>query len=662
MNIIDKLKSKDKTDILLIIAIILAVIIGLYFRLKGLSRWSLALDEYYTVKSAENILKYGIPMWDSGGYYTRGILTKYLTAFILLTGAKAEFGARLIIVVANMFAIPALYLLAKKISGKILATVLIIIFCFSVWEVEFARFARMYAPFQTIFLWYFLFLYKNVVEDDTKSWKWLFILSFISIFIHESGIFIVALNFFPFIWKRKLTLVHFLISILISIFSYWYLTFDFWNLNLGNVMPGDIVYKGTDFSHEGYLRFPDLLINYLSFQNLFEWLIIIPFLFSIIVIIKLFLSKLNLSVKILLFSVLVLSVLNQLALAFLFLLAGFLLQWIFLQDFKSKHFRQFIIALLLNSLVWILVLIISDSWYSIFMDDDIVSLPDLMKKGGLVLFNYPLNYYEFQMYNAAIPNFTKVTAIIIIGSLFLFFKERYGHSKDGFRLNLIVVIVMFLLATVVNTPLLETRYTFHVFPLILFITILVFQKLSVSFFKKEFLSFSVFIILTTMYLFISEDFKPNHLFNIDSREINFRIGFSIRLQRHYYPRWDVEGCANVVNRESKPDDIIIINEPNFAYYLKRVDYFYEDFRSGRFGAITTEGGKKERWTNAKLVYTVHSFMDIIINSGKRVWFITRGKMFFNELPFYDNMNEYLFHIGIDGTTRIFLFEPDIKAN
>lgn len=145
------LNFKDRTDLILLIVLVVSILAGLIIRLKGLGKWSLALDEFYTVKSAENILKYGVPMWDSGGFYMRGILIKYITAFVLLIGFEPEFGARFITVIANMLAIPPLYILAKKISGKIFAAVLVVVFCFSVWEVEFARFARMYAPFQTIF-------------------------------------------------------------------------------------------------------------------------------------------------------------------------------------------------------------------------------------------------------------------------------------------------------------------------------------------------------------------------------------------------------------------------------------------------------------------------------------------------------------------------------
>ena len=383
MHILEKfhLNFKDRTDIILTLVLVVSIAVGLIIRLNGLGKWALALDEYYTVESAKNILKYGVPMWDSGGFYMRGILMKYITALFLWVGFEAEYGSRLITVIANMLAIPPLFILAKKISGKIFATVLVVIFCFSVWEAEFARFARMYAPFQAIFLWYLLFLYKNIIEGDLKTWKWLFLLSFISIFIHESGIFIVVLNFFPIIWTRKIRVSKLIISFFILIISYYYLTFNFWNLNLQNVMPADIVYEGTDFTHEGYLRTPDLLINFISFQNIFWWLLIVLFVFSMFVTIKLFKEKEIIFLgKIILTISLVLSFLNLLALAIIVLLLGLLLDWIKLSLINNKVVRNFIAVIFLVSFYWLLFIFISDSWYSIFPDDIISSSVDIEKR------------------------------------------------------------------------------------------------------------------------------------------------------------------------------------------------------------------------------------------------------------------------------------------
>ena len=183
--------------------LIVSIILGIYFRLVGLGKWPLAVDEYYIVKSVQNILQHGVPKFINGGFYERGILYQYLCVPLFLVGIKTELAVRIIPAILNILCIPVIYILAKKISGKFLASIVLFVFCFSVWEVEFARFGRMYAPFQFLFLLYLLFLYKTVVENNSKSRKWLYIISITSIFVYEGSVFLAALNFLPVLWDNK---------------------------------------------------------------------------------------------------------------------------------------------------------------------------------------------------------------------------------------------------------------------------------------------------------------------------------------------------------------------------------------------------------------------------------------------------------------------------
>src|SRR3989339_299228 len=123
------------------IVISIAVLSGAFVRIKGLGTWPLALDEYYIIQSAENILKYGLPQFENGGYYVRGILMQYMIAPLLAMGVKAELAGRIFPLISNLLAIPALYLISKKVGNQLIATIAVVIFSFSIWEIEFARFA-----------------------------------------------------------------------------------------------------------------------------------------------------------------------------------------------------------------------------------------------------------------------------------------------------------------------------------------------------------------------------------------------------------------------------------------------------------------------------------------------------------------------------------------
>ena len=195
--------EKNEHEIILLVVLYLSVILGFYFRIKGLSYGGFSSsDEYYMAESIHHVLKYGVPKFPLGGYYDRGLIYQYLCALLLLTGLKEIFVLRIVPLIFNMLAIPAVYLLGKRIGGKLIAFSILILFCFSSWEVEYARLARYYAPFQTMFIWYILFLYKLIIEGDSKSFKWMLILSISSIFMYEGSIFLVILNFIPFILAK----------------------------------------------------------------------------------------------------------------------------------------------------------------------------------------------------------------------------------------------------------------------------------------------------------------------------------------------------------------------------------------------------------------------------------------------------------------------------
>jgi len=136
--------EKQSTRIAFIITII-ALVAGVYFHFKGLGKAPLAIDEYYIAISVRNILKHGWPEYDCGGFYTRGVLLQYLIVPFFKYGSHDEYYARLVCVVFNLLALPGLFSLAYRAGGKLVAYGLTTLFCLSIWEIEFARFARMYA-------------------------------------------------------------------------------------------------------------------------------------------------------------------------------------------------------------------------------------------------------------------------------------------------------------------------------------------------------------------------------------------------------------------------------------------------------------------------------------------------------------------------------------
>ena len=125
-----------------------AVIVGIFARFKGLGKWSFTVDEYYLAQSVENLLRFGVPAYECGGYYTRGIGMQYVIAALRLIGLSPELAPRAVAAFSSLLALPAAYLLGRRIQGTVVGLLVVIVLAVSTWEIETARFGRMYAPFQ----------------------------------------------------------------------------------------------------------------------------------------------------------------------------------------------------------------------------------------------------------------------------------------------------------------------------------------------------------------------------------------------------------------------------------------------------------------------------------------------------------------------------------
>jgi hypothetical protein len=171
-----------------------ALLAGLYGRFKGIGTWPLGVDEYYISRSIDNVMRSGLPQFACGGYYMRGLLYQYLVAGMRWCGMQPEFAGRLLAGICSLAVLPAAYGLAKRVAGSQAALVTFIILCISVWEIEMARFARMYAPFQAVFTWYLVFFLRYTIDRNKAALVWLIALSVLGVLTWEGGALLGVAN------------------------------------------------------------------------------------------------------------------------------------------------------------------------------------------------------------------------------------------------------------------------------------------------------------------------------------------------------------------------------------------------------------------------------------------------------------------------------------
>src|ERR1700722_13700446 len=174
-----------------------ALVAGIYGRFKGIATAPLGVDEFYMSRSIDFLMRTGLPHFPCGGYYTRGVLYQYLVALLRWDGLSAEFSGRLVTALSSLLLLPAAYLLGRRIHGRTVGLLVVTVLAVSIWEIEMARFGRMYAPFQAVFAWYLVFFLRYTLDRNRRALGAMVALSVLGVLTWEGGVFIGLINLLP---------------------------------------------------------------------------------------------------------------------------------------------------------------------------------------------------------------------------------------------------------------------------------------------------------------------------------------------------------------------------------------------------------------------------------------------------------------------------------
>jgi len=168
----DKLRKilADKEKVLLIIILLFSAFLRLY-QLGNAPLW---IDESTSAIASMKILEKGIPVFDSGAYYSRALIQHYTQALFLII-SKSDYAVRIPSVIFGLLTIILAYKIGKEYSksGGIIAALFTGIFYL---EVFYSRQARFYQLFQLLFYYSIYALYKS---KDNKYWLYTAIITLI---------------------------------------------------------------------------------------------------------------------------------------------------------------------------------------------------------------------------------------------------------------------------------------------------------------------------------------------------------------------------------------------------------------------------------------------------------------------------------------------------
>ncbi len=142
-------------------------LVGAYLRLFNLGELGFRWDEDLSGLTVQAILKHGIPELPSGMLYLRGLGLSYLMAGSASLLGFSEFALRLPSALFGIATIPLCYLFARRLFSIEVGVLAAGMFTLSFWDIEMARYARMYAPFGFFYLLTLYCIWRFRVEKES---------------------------------------------------------------------------------------------------------------------------------------------------------------------------------------------------------------------------------------------------------------------------------------------------------------------------------------------------------------------------------------------------------------------------------------------------------------------------------------------------------------
>jgi hypothetical protein len=582
-----------------------AVLAGIYWRFKGLGTAPFAVDEYYLARSIENVLRAGIPAFSCGGLYMRGIALQYTAAALQQGGFTAELAPRLISSICSLLAIPAVFILAHRVHGRVVALLAVTIIALSVWEIEMARFGRMYAPFQAVFLWYLVFFLRYTVDRDIRALWPMIALSILGPLVWEGGVFLSLTNILSMFlqrWPDRLRRDDWLFLLsctALLALAVWFVTADFRGYNADSWPPGYRRSMSTPAADP-------LTILRLSMTTLRQntWWVaaaIAPLIAALLALRWIW----NLRARGFLAAGLLLMLIAAFAHQFLVVIAiGLLLLLTRVGSWKELFARStlpFHLTLILCAMFWIAYTIANVDW------QDAVAV-GLGRRAAILayqFFRFPdLIAVVVRPWAGSVPHLGFGLMLLIGAEMYR--AARSDETSNYERILLVVFLVLLLAASASHPPRQETRYVFFLYPIGVIIALTTIAHVATWLASRP----TVAVVLTSGIALggfaLSEDFQPTHLLHIDSSTETFRIGMSAGMQSHLVLREDFRGIAQWLQQHRSAQELVISGVHGLDHYYPAINYFYVDQSSPNFPDWACRHGTVERWGGYSLLYSANA--------------------------------------------------------
>lgn len=584
-----------------------SVAVGVYARFKGLGLASLEADEYYSIRSVQNVLRVGFPEYQCGGYYPRALAFQYLAALFSLAGLSPDVATRAVAAISSVIALPAVYLLASRAGGRVAGLAALAITAISAWEVELARFARMYAPFQAVFLWYLVCFVRLAVDRDQRATVPLLVWTVLGVLTWEGGVFLPLANLLiPFFDSAsgRLSLRqwgYLAVNGMLLIAAYWLATTNFRTGNQPPAFPADYdpdsVHMAGDV-HEGTRP----LWRVITGHPLWILLTIVPLALCLRSFRWLWSFRDRWPAALALTLALVLALFHQMA-GFLGVIAlTLLLGLVRREELVVRDARPYLALVLAVCVFWFAFALgnrdwlahAHDSWLGdnrwLLLAHQFARVPDIALQ--IVL-----------PWKRAVPVLGGILAALAIAALWwsTFSRKRAPQMQ---RVLVLVLLFMAMAVGMTRPPRQESRYIFFLYPLLWIVAIVALTNLLGRVRKWRGENSQAMAAAAVLVLFaVTEDFRPLHLLTIDTPQTLMRIGMPKSLEGHLVAHTDTRGAVAWLRPRAGHGAVLINAYPSADFYFPGFDFTFIDRKNQRFRAFACRQGTYDRWGNLPLLST-----------------------------------------------------------
>src|SRR6185437_12491961 len=600
MRALNEFGVRQWTTVVLLLLLGLALIFGLYGRFVGLGLWPYGDDEFYMGRSIDHVLRTGLPRFPCGGFYTRGLSFQYLVALVRLGGFAPEFSGRVVSAVCSLIGLPAAYLIGRRIHGRALGLMVLIVLSLSVWEIEMARFARMYAPFQSIFLWYVVYFLRYSVDGDRRALVPMLALSVLGVLTWEGSALLGVANLLPAFMNHERGRLRrgdglYLLGMLLLLGVLAIATHDF--RGAAPPLPGatqaapvasapssaGLVDLGVYAHHPAWMALYLLVPCTLSLWAA-RWLWSLR---------TQWLAACGLGVA------LASALLHQFALCGVTLAIVLLTGLVRPAQFTQRAARAYLPAILACAAFWPAFALATGVWSH--------PAPDVASQHSWLGLALQLGGYPdivgqiLRPWGRAVP-WLGIGIVLLTTTLAVLVTRRELAHARVIRTLLILTLVLILAVGAQPAPRIETRYTFFLYPLLVALSLGGLIAAIESWLGSVPVTLAVGVTLGLLLFGLSEDFQPAHVARIDSRTINFRIGMNPLVADQYFLRAQYRLGARWLSEHEHPGELVLTSIPTIDQYYHRANFFFLPQGDPRWEEYACGQPPVDRWTNLPMLY------------------------------------------------------------